>query len=189
MVNTILGACGAGLTVLVINKKLGGTWSYLMTLNGALTGMVVMCGGCNAYQPWAAILCGAIGGVGFVLTHFVMLKMQLDDPLDAVGVHGTGGLIGVICVPIFSYETGIIYNISANSAWVGLGVNLLGLIAIIAWSAVWSVAIFLPLKLLNAYRIDEETEALGNDMIKHGEAAYPAEAWVEMQVQYFNFIL
>ncbi len=42
-VNTILGACGAGLTVLILIKFVGappGKWSYLATLNGALTGMV-----------------------------------------------------------------------------------------------------------------------------------------------------
>ena len=40
IVNTILGASTGGLTVLFINKFLfHQPWSFLMTLNGALTGM------------------------------------------------------------------------------------------------------------------------------------------------------
>ncbi len=38
-----------------------------------------------------------------------------------------------------------------------------------------SVAIFAPLKYLGLLRIDKETEEKGIDMVKHGEAAYPAE--------------
>ena len=39
VVNTILGGCSGGLTVLFTNKfLLGAKWSYLMTLNGTLTG-------------------------------------------------------------------------------------------------------------------------------------------------------
>ena len=34
-------------------------------------------------------------------THHLMLKLKLDDPLDAVAVHGAGGLLGVLCVPFF----------------------------------------------------------------------------------------
>ena len=93
VVNTILGACGAGLTVLFLNKfVLKGKWSYLMTLNGALAGMVGLCGGCNVYQPWAAILVGIFSGLGFLGCHLLVLNvLKMDDPLDAVAVHGAGG--------------------------------------------------------------------------------------------------
>ena len=41
VVNTILGGCSAGLSVLFMTKFIfGKNWSYLMTLNGALAGMV-----------------------------------------------------------------------------------------------------------------------------------------------------
>ncbi len=121
IVNTVLGACGAGLTTLFLIKFLfGSKWSYLMTLNGSLTGMVSMCGGCNGYMPWAAILVGCLGGVCFVGWHFLMLRLQLDDPLDAVAVHGAGGFIGVLCQPIFTYESGIVYAISEYRQRMGL---------------------------------------------------------------------
>ena len=46
IVNTILGASTGGLAVLFINKFLfSQPWSFLMTLNGALAGMVALCAG------------------------------------------------------------------------------------------------------------------------------------------------
>ena len=89
--------------------------------------------------------------------------------------------MGVICVPFFAYETGILWAGDTAEAWQTLGVNLLGAAAIIAWSALWSVVIFFPLSFFDMLRIDRETEFRGNDLIKHGEAAYPADAWVELQ--------
>merc|ERR1712141_729581 len=48
IVNTILGASTGGLTVLFVNKfALKQPWSFLMTLNGVLAGMVALCAGCN----------------------------------------------------------------------------------------------------------------------------------------------
>ena len=92
IVNTIIGGCGGGLTVLFFNKFcLGKAWSYLLTLNGALTGMVAQCAGCDTFMPWAALLVGCFGGLAYIGTHSLMLKLKLDDPLDAVAVHGGGG--------------------------------------------------------------------------------------------------
>ena len=77
--------------VLFINKFTFKLWSFTLTLNGSLAGMVALCAGCNVYEPWAALIVGALGGLGFQLIHSVMLSLQLDDPLDAVAVHGGGG--------------------------------------------------------------------------------------------------
>ncbi len=73
--NTILGGSAGGIVVLFFNKFLCGyTWSYLLTLNGALAGMVAQCAGCNVYATWAAVVVGTIGGLAYLGTHFVMLK-------------------------------------------------------------------------------------------------------------------
>ena len=70
--------------------------------------------------------------------------------------------------------------------WKGLGWNILGVLCIILWAGVWSTLMFGGLSLIKKLRIDRETEFKGNDMIKHGESAYPRDAWVEMQYQMKN---
>ena len=43
-----------------------------------------MCAGCTQFRPWFAVLIGAIAGVAFFSWHHIILKIRIDDPLDAV---------------------------------------------------------------------------------------------------------
>eukprot|EP00090_Calanus_glacialis_P008846 TRINITY_DN1716_c0_g1_i2.p1 TRINITY_DN1716_c0_g1~~TRINITY_DN1716_c0_g1_i2.p1 ORF type:complete len:555 (-),score=145.72 TRINITY_DN1716_c0_g1_i2:254-1918(-) len=188
IVNTILGASTGGLVVLFINKFMfKQPWSFLMCLNGALAGMVSLCGGCNLYEPWAALIVGALGGIGFIVVHFAMLRLQLDDPLDAVAVHGAGGLVGILSVPWFMYvglekgERGIFWDGDASTPWLVLGYNIAGALCISLWSAFWCALLFGSLYFLKMLRVSIDDEFKGMDLIKHGESAYPAAAWVEYQ--------
>ncbi len=159
----------------------GKKWSYLNTLNGSLTGMVAQCAGCNVYEPWAALVIGIMAGCVYVGISMLMLKVKLDDPLDAVAVHFGGGALGVICVPFFKYGNGILWLGHISEPWYSLGVNLAGLFAIMSWACFWSVLIFGAMKSIDILRVDEQTELMGNDLVKHGEAAYPKDAWLEEQ--------
>jgi len=190
IVNTILGASTGGMAVLFINKFMfKQSWSFLMCLNGALAGMVALCAGCNLYEPWAALIVGGFGGVGFMVVHFGMLRLKLDDPLDAVAVHGAGGLVGILAVPWFMVanldvgERGIFWDGSVSHPWLVLGYNIAGAIVIMLWSSFWSTVLFGSLYFLKMLRVSTDDEFKGMDLIKHGESAYPAAAWVEYQYQ------
>ena len=75
VVNTIIGGSGGGIIVLFANKTFyNKKWSYLMTLNGALAGMISMCAGCDRYNPWSAMFIGSVGGSVFLTVSKVMLR-------------------------------------------------------------------------------------------------------------------
>ena len=59
--------------------------------------------------------------------------------------------------------------------------QLVGILVITAWSAVISSILFYILKLNNKLRVSRKIELQGLDLAKHGESAYPAEAWRELQ--------
>ena len=57
---------------------------------------MALCAGCNIYDSWAAVLVGAVCGPLFLYTRYLQIKWQIDDPLDAIPVHGIGGLWGTV---------------------------------------------------------------------------------------------
>ena len=67
-----------------------------------ISGMVSQCAGCNVYEPWAAFVIGSIAGAVFIVIDLLMLKLKLDDPLDAVAVH-----LGKVFKKWYSYFEGV----------------------------------------------------------------------------------
>ena len=75
IVNTLIGGCGGGLSALLTNKLFfTKKWSYLVTLNGTLAGMVSTCAGCDVYRPTASLLIGSFGGLAFFAVRELMLR-------------------------------------------------------------------------------------------------------------------
>jgi len=182
--NTIISGSAAGITTILLHRAVSATkrnclkhstWSLLTTINGVLAGMVAICAGADAMFMWGAFVTGLVAAVVYYFGAVIVVKLKIDDPLDAVAVHGLSGTWGLIAGPLFG-RNGIILTGTEDSAKV-LGVNLLGWVAIVAWTAAICAPMFLILKALKALRVDPDIELKGLDIPKHGEPAYPAEAW------------
>ncbi|CAG0920410.1 unnamed protein product [Notodromas monacha] len=138
-----------------------------------------VCAGSDSYYPWAALVVGWGAGFTYLCLHFLMLKIKVDDPLDAIAVHFGGGFFGLLAVP-FLMRNGIFFNPSLEAAIVLLW-NLIGAAAFITWSGGLCFILFATLKLMNMLRVPRETELRGMDLIKHNEPAYPQTAWEEAE--------
>merc|ERR1711988_635258 len=182
VVNTIVSGSFAGITSMLtrrVGEMCSGArprWSLLNCINGGLTGMVAICAGCNTVEPWAAAITGFIAGLVYVAVSNLVVRARVDDPLDAVAVHGGGGIWGLIAAPLLAMESGIVYQWDKPSA-MNLAWNLVGALAIIAWSGGLSLVMFGALKFMGVLRVSEEIERKGMDVIKHGEPAYPYQSY------------
>ncbi|XP_076115418.1 putative ammonium transporter 1 isoform X1 [Mytilus galloprovincialis] len=178
VVNTIISASFAAFGSLIINRLhiFGNTWSLLVTINGALTGMVAACAGCNQMHPWSAAVLGLFAAMSYTLWSTVMKKLNIDDPLDAVAVHFGGGITGVVLIAFLDKDDGILFNWDRKSG-LKLGWQFAGLAAIIGWSALFSLLVFGILKCFGVLRVSREIEDKGLDIPKHNEPAYPVEAY------------
>lgn len=146
-----------------------------MTLNGTLAGLVAITAGCDTVSPVSAAIIGALAGFVVVFgIEFIDQKLKIDDPVGAVGVHGLNGLLGTICVGLFSDGSGT----EGLGLFLGggvslLGVQLLGAVAIIAWVAVTMTIVFAVIKKTIGLRVSREEELAGLDIMEHGlESSY-----------------
>ena len=146
-----------------------------MTLNGTLAGLVAITAGCDTVSPVSAAIIGALAGFVVVFgIEFIDQKLKIDDPVGAVGVHGLNGLLGTICVGLFSDGSGT----EGLGLFLGggvslLGVQLLGAVSIIAWVAVTMTAVFAVIKKTIGLRVSREEELAGLDIMEHGlESSY-----------------
>ena len=58
--------------------------------------------GAGLVNPWAAAVIGAVGGLFCVQTSELMIKYKLDDVVNAVAIHLSPGVWGVISVGFFA---------------------------------------------------------------------------------------
>merc|ERR1719397_1667207 len=86
-VTTTLAAASAGLTASFLGKFLSGKWNIGLACNGILAGLVSITAPCATIQPELSIVIGFIGGLIYFGFSSLMIKLQIDDPLDAAAVH------------------------------------------------------------------------------------------------------
>ena len=145
-----------------------------MTLNGSLAGLVAVTAGCANVDIVGAFFIGLVAGILVdVAVEVLDKKLHVDDPVGAIAVHGVNGLWGTIAVGLFS--TGI--NPVGDSAQKGLfygggfnmlGVQLLGIVCIAAWTTACMIGLFFLLKKTVGLRASTIEEIEGLDKHEHG---------------------
>ncbi|OWF47906.1 ammonium transporter 1 [Mizuhopecten yessoensis] len=176
--NTIMSGSSGGLVAMVTKYITGDSkWQFTITLNGSLAAMCAICGCVDNIHTYIAVVIGAIGGASYVFFNwFVLHKCRVDDPLDAVAVHLGGGFIGVLSVAFFHNEVGIFFNWNMESG-LTLAWQCVGILAVVGWTGGMCVIMFYTLKALKILRVPLEFELKGIDIPKHGQHAYPLEAY------------
>lgn len=174
-VTTNLAAAVATCTVMAI------TWikykkpDVSMTLNGSLAGLVAITAGCDTVSPLSAAIIGVLAGFTVVFgIEFIDQKLKIDDPVGAVGVHCLNGILGTLCVGLFSDGSGTFAKgLFTGGGFTLLGIQTLGMVAVIAWTAVTITIVFFGIKYTIGLRVSEEEEIAGLDIMEHGlESSY-----------------
>ena len=90
-----------GVVGLFVSKAISGKYSLIRSINCSIAGMVSLCSGCNVFAPWASSVVAAVGALAYQLLSGLMVAIRIDDPVDAIAVHGAGGIVGILSVPLF----------------------------------------------------------------------------------------
>lgn len=168
--NTVLSAGVAAVVAMITSKARYKKADVTMTLNGVLAGLVAITAGCDQVSPLVACLIGIFAGILSIgAIHFVDKVLKIDDPVGAVGVHGFCGIMGTLCVGLFSQKSGLFYTGDAHFFLV----QLLGSVSVVAFVIVVMGLIFLIVKHTSGLRVSAAEEIEGLDNKEHGlQSAY-----------------
>lgn len=141
-----------------------------MSLNGALAGLVAITAGTWVISPGMSIVVGFLGGILVVLSvEFIDKVLHIDDPVGAISVHGVVGAWGTLAVGLFGDLELIESGLTRGGQ---IGVQLLGIVAVLAWVLVTAFVLFGILKAAKLLRVSPEEEMLGLDISEHGAESY-----------------
>lgn len=184
-VTTTLSAASGAVSSMFFDTILGflaegeAEYDLTMAMNGALSGLVGITAGCSTVEPWAAVVIGLISGPVYVLSSKLLVKLKIDDAVDAIPVHFFNGIWGCIATGLFassrwvsltygdSYSPGLFYGSGKL-----LLCEICGVLFIIGWVSLTMVPFFYVLNMLGMFRVDPIEEKVGLDISHHKGAAY-----------------
>ncbi len=148
-----------------------------VTAIGAATAIIVGCVGITPaggyISPGFAMLLGGLVALPCYAVIVYRTRTRVDETLDVLAAHGIAGFTGILFIGFFAQLS---WNGISDGALFGNGAQLADqAIAAVAAPAYAFAATYVLLRLIGAVmplRVTEHEEALGMDVIQHGEEAY-----------------
>ncbi len=170
---THVAAATAALTWTVIEWLKHGKPTVVGITTGAIAGLATITPAAGFVGPAGALIIGVIAGcLCYAAVGVVKFRCKVDDSLDVLAVHGVGGVTGTLLTAILGTAAFGGLGLSEVGWLEQLGVQAVGVVATVAWTAVltWIIC-----KIVNAtvgLRVEEEVEIEGLDIRSHGERGY-----------------
>ena len=178
-------ACGAFLATNTAGSVAAVTWMVVEWLHrgkptalgaatGGVAGLAAVTPASGFIGPGPAMLIGLVAGL--VCYGAVMLKGRFgyDDSLDVFGVHGVGGIWGVLATGLFASVA--VNPAGANGLFYGgaalLGKQALAMLAVGGFSIVMTYILLKVTGAITSLRVEKDDEETGLDLSQHGEVGY-----------------
>ncbi len=169
--NTTIAPAVATVTTMIFTWIKNGKPDVSMCINACLAGLVGITAGCAAMDAIGSTVVGIVSGLLVVIVvEGLDLKLHIDDPVGAVGVHMANGIWGTIAVGLLANPNapaglnGLFYT----GNWYQLGVQCLGVVAVAAYTVVLMTICFLIMKKTIGLRVSKNEELKGLDSTEHG---------------------
>lgn len=171
IVTTALAGGAGGMAAGMYTRITGGKWDVAMICNGILAGLVGITAGADSVSNNMALLVGLLAGVLVAVSVKAIDRLKIDDPVGAVSVHGTCGILGTLWVGLAATEGGLFFGGGFDL----LTAQIVGIVAVAAWVAMATGVLFLTLKAMGQLRVSEQEELEGLDVYEHGVSGYAGD--------------
>jgi Amt family ammonium transporter len=174
---TQIAAAGATLSWTFAEWLLRGKPSVLGAISGAVAGLVAITPAAGFLMPGPALGLGLVSGaVCFWACTKLKQMLRYDDSLDAFGVHGIAGMIGMLATGWFAYGPLTATKEAPGGVYVGgpelLGIQVIAILATIVFVGIMSFILLKITDLLVGLRVSTDEEREGLDIVLHGEQVF-----------------
>lgn len=167
-INTLGATAAAILGWILIERIKDGKPTSVGAASGAVAGLVAITPACANLTPGWALLLGALSGVLCALAVEAKFRFGFDDSLDVVGIHLVGGLLGTVYLGFFATGEGLF----VGGDWRLLVVQVLAAGGVLLYAFVVAFVIGIVIEKTIGFRIKNEDEIAGVDLVVHGEEGY-----------------
>jgi Amt family ammonium transporter len=148
-----------------------------VTAVGAATAIIVGCVGITPAAGYISPTWAMVLGAVAALPSYAMIvwrpRTRIDETLDVLAAHGTAGLTGILFI---GFVAQLSWNGSANGLFYGnahqLGWQAIAALAAPAYAFTATFVLLRLIGLVMPLRASEYEEAIGMDIVQHGEEAY-----------------
>jgi len=178
MMVTHISASAGAMAWMIAEWVRYGKPSVLGIVTGMVAGLGTITPASGFVGPAGALIIGFTAGfVCFSATSFFKRVLKIDDSLDVFPVHGMGGILGTLLAGIFaSTELGIFsgqgFAEGVSSISQQLGIQFVGVISILVYTAVLTFVILKVVDVIIGLRVTKEEEIEGLDIVLHEERGY-----------------
>ncbi len=152
--------------------------SVLGIVTGMVAGLGTITPASGFVGPAGALVIGFTAGiVCFGATNYIKRVLHIDDSLDVFPVHGVGGILGTLLAGVFaSTQLGVFsgqgFAEGISSMGQQVGVQFVGVMATLVFSAVATYILLKLIDVLIGLRVTKEEEIEGLDIVLHEERGY-----------------
>ncbi len=173
MLVTHLSASAAALTWMAIEWIRFGRPGLVGTVTGLIAGLATITPAAGSVGPLGAVIIGVLAsGVCFYAVTLIRNMLKIDDSLDVFAVHGVGGILGTLVLPLLASLGPLAPGLGdvsiAQQSWV----QVQGVVTVVAWSVGMTFVIIKAASFVVSLRAKPEAEVEGLDMHVHGERAW-----------------
>jgi Amt family ammonium transporter len=170
---THISAATATLVWMFIDWYRNGKPGLVGIITGTIAGLATVTPASGFIGPMGGFILGLLSGaLCYYCVNLIKFKLQIDDSLDVMAVHGVGGILGTLLAGILASETfgglGLEKTVMQQTI-----VQAIGVVSVVAFSAIVTYVICLITKSIFGLRVAEEQEiSEGLDLGTHGEQSY-----------------
>jgi len=172
--NTDLAASVAAAVWLIWSVIFEKKPKFVGLLTGAVAGLATITPAAGYVTPSSARVIGILAGTVCYFAIRFRVKRGWDDALDVWGVHGVGGVLGIISLGVFA--TLSVNAFGADGLAAGnaefFGKEVAAALGASAYAFAVSYAMLWVINKFTPVRVTKEEEEAGLDEALHGETAY-----------------